>query len=95
MSKEESFIRVSLTFGEPVADTQGMNESIGSRGRSTGGTWYERGMKMRRELNESSESDTKYRGRLEAAPDAIVVVNQAEENVLLNNGVRPRSIRGE
>jgi hypothetical protein len=52
-------------------------------------------MKMRRELNESSESDTKYRGRLEAAPDAIVMVNQAEENVLLNNGVRPRSIRGE
>jgi hypothetical protein len=27
--------------------------------------------------------------------DTIVVVNQAEENVLLNNDVRPRSILGE
>jgi hypothetical protein len=50
---------------------------------------------MRRELNQSSESDTRYRGLLEAAPDGIVVVNQAEENVLLNNGVRPRSILRE
>jgi hypothetical protein len=52
-------------------------------------------MKMWRELNERSGSDRKYRGLLEAAPDAIVVVNQAAENVLLNNGVRHRSIRRE
>jgi hypothetical protein len=52
-------------------------------------------MKMRRDLNERSESDTKYRGRLEAAPDAMVVVNQAEEIVALNDGALPRSIRRE
>jgi hypothetical protein len=52
-------------------------------------------MKRWRELIESSGSDTKYRGLLEAAPDAIVVVNQAAENVPLNNGIRHRSIRRE
>jgi PAS domain S-box-containing protein len=37
-----------------------------------------------RDLTESTESDTKYRGLLEAAPDAMVVVNQSGEIVLLN-----------
>jgi PAS domain S-box-containing protein len=37
-----------------------------------------------RDLTENSESDTKYRGLLEAAPDAMVVVNQSGEIVLLN-----------
>jgi PAS domain S-box-containing protein len=37
-----------------------------------------------RDLTENKESDTKYRGLLEAAPDAMVVVNQGGEIVLLN-----------
>src|SRR5580700_6967377 len=37
-----------------------------------------------RDLTENKESETKYRGLLEAAPDAMVVVNQGGEIVLLN-----------
>jgi PAS domain S-box-containing protein len=37
-----------------------------------------------RDLTENKESETKYRGLLEAAPDAMVVVNQSGEIVLLN-----------
>jgi PAS domain S-box-containing protein len=36
------------------------------------------------DLTENKESETKYRGLLEAAPDAMVVVNQSGEIVLLN-----------
>ena len=37
-----------------------------------------------RDLTESTESGAKYRGLMEAAPDAMVVVNQGGEIVLLN-----------
>jgi PAS domain-containing protein len=49
---------------------------IGNRDISTGVILGDR--KMRRDLNGSSESEAKYRALLEAAPDAMVVVNQDE-----------------
>jgi PAS domain S-box-containing protein len=55
---------------------------IGNRDISTGVILGDR--KMRRDLNGGSESEAKYRALLEAAPDAMVVVNQDKGIVLLN-----------
>jgi PAS domain S-box-containing protein len=59
-----------------------MDVLIGNRDIGTGVILGDR--KMRRDLNGSSESETKYRAPLEAALDAMVVVNQGGQIVLLN-----------
>ncbi len=82
-----------------IAATSGEYEEQGTRVRSDG-TRYQvrssyaasrdpagnlRGFSViSRDLTESTESGAKYRGLMEAAPDAMVVVNQGGEIVLLN-----------
>jgi PAS domain S-box-containing protein len=82
-----------------IAEADGEYEEHGTRVR-TDGTHYPvrcaytasrdpagnlRGFSViSRDLSESTESGAKYQGLMEAAPDAMVVVNQAGEIVLLN-----------
>jgi PAS domain S-box-containing protein len=82
-----------------IAASRGMHEEQGMRIRKDGTRFLVRttftAMRgpagdlrgysvVSRDLSESTESGTKYRGLLEAAPDAMVVVNQGGEIVLLN-----------
>ena len=82
-----------------LAAASGMHEEKGMRLRKNGGrflvlstytasrdaTGKLRGFSdVSRDLSQGAESEAKYRGLLEAAPDAMVVVNQSGEIVLLN-----------
>jgi PAS domain S-box-containing protein len=82
-----------------IAATSGEYEEQGTRVRSDGTRFQVRSSYaasrdpagnlrgfsvISRDLTESTESGAKYRGLMEAAPDAMVVVNQGGEIVLLN-----------
>ncbi len=89
--KPEEILRIAAAQGE--YDEQGMRmRADGTRylsrtayTASHDGAGNLRGFSViSRDLSESTESGAKYRGLMEAAPDAMVVVNQVGEIVLLN-----------
>jgi PAS domain S-box-containing protein len=89
--KPEEILRTTASSGR--YEYQGMRvRENGSRFLATvtfiavrDSTGYLQGFyEISRDLSETKESGAKYRGLLEAAPDAMVVVNQGGEIVLLN-----------
>lgn len=85
-------LRIAAAGGE-YDEEQGMRiRKDGTRYlmRATYSAWSDPGGNLRgfsviaRDLTESTDSGLKYRGLMEAAPDAMVVVNQSGEIVLLN-----------
>jgi PAS domain S-box-containing protein len=89
--KPEEILRIAATNGEyEEQSTRVRRDGTRYQVRSSYAASRDQAGNLRgfsvisRDLTESTESGAKYRGLMEAAPDAMVVVNQGGEIVLLN-----------